>query len=252
MSSLQENIQQAVADFDGIKAAIEAKGVPVGEIPTSQYGEKINRILGGDISVIRAFIERSFTELAIPEGTTQIANGVFNGYTDLSSITIPDSVTAIGSQSFAGSGITEINLPPSVVQIGSQVFQGCPSLEKVVFNTGSMQFSGSNGYMFYNCSKLKEIHNVPNFTGNGNPMGYFMTYSSNIEYLSVVKNFNTNGLNLSSSNKFTSETLVEILENLADRTGLASGYYITLGTANLEKLTEEQIAIATNKNWAIG
>ncbi|MEF2919691.1 MAG: hypothetical protein U0O22_04385, partial [Acutalibacteraceae bacterium] len=65
-------------------------------------------------------------------------------------------------------------------------------------------------------------------------------------------NFNTNGLNLSSSNKFTAETLVEILENLADRTGLASGYYISLGTANLEKLTDEQIAIATSKNWTIG
>lgn len=250
MASLQENIQQAVADFDSIKSAIEAKGVPVGASPTSQYGEKISKILGGDISVIRAFIERSFTELAIPNGTTQIANSVFNGYTNLTSVTIPDSVTSIGNQSFANSGVTEINLPSSVIQIGSQVFQGCQSLVKVVFNTETMRFLEFNGYMFYNCPNLKEILNVPNFTGGGYPFAYFINNSPNIKYLSVVKNFNTSGLNLSASTKFSADTLVAILENLADRTGLAS-YSLTLGADNIAKLTEEQISIALNKNWIL-
>ena len=48
MATLEENIAQAISDFDDIQAAIEEKGV---EVPrgtdTSQYGNKIRQISGG-------------------------------------------------------------------------------------------------------------------------------------------------------------------------------------------------------------
>lgn len=46
------------------------------------------------------------------------------------------------------------------------------------------------------------------------------------------------------------ESLIHILNNLADRTG-QTRYILTLGPANLEKLTSEQKAIATSKNWTL-
>lgn len=46
------------------------------------------------------------------------------------------------------------------------------------------------------------------------------------------------------------ESLIQILNNLADRTG-QTRYILTLGLANLEKLTSEQKAIATSKNWTL-
>lgn len=46
------------------------------------------------------------------------------------------------------------------------------------------------------------------------------------------------------------ESLIQILNNLADRTG-QTRYILTLGAANLEKLTAEQKAIATSKNWTL-
>lgn len=46
------------------------------------------------------------------------------------------------------------------------------------------------------------------------------------------------------------ESLIQILNNLADRTG-QTGYILTLGLVNLEKLTSEQKAIATSKNWTL-
>ena len=46
------------------------------------------------------------------------------------------------------------------------------------------------------------------------------------------------------------ESLIQILNNLADRTG-QTRYILTLGDANLEKLTAEQKAIATSKNWTL-
>lgn len=48
MATLEENINQAIADFDDIKAAIEEQGV---EVPngtdTSEYGNKVRSIQGG-------------------------------------------------------------------------------------------------------------------------------------------------------------------------------------------------------------
>ena len=56
MASLAENITQAIADFDGIKTAIESKGVTVGNAPTSQYADKIGLISGGDKSDIEKIV----------------------------------------------------------------------------------------------------------------------------------------------------------------------------------------------------
>lgn len=46
------------------------------------------------------------------------------------------------------------------------------------------------------------------------------------------------------------QSLIQILNNLADRTG-QTRYILTLGPANLAKLTAEQKAIATTKNWTL-
>ena len=249
MANLQKNIQQAVEDFDNIKSAIEAKGVPVGASPTNQYGEKISKIFCGDVSALTPLIERSFTELVIPYGTTAIASNVFSSYKNLSNVVIPETVKSIGDYAFNETGIKEIVLPQSLTTIGFSVFRYCNSLTKAVFNSDNIKFTGSNSYMFYYCLSLKELYNIPNFLGNY-PFVYFVSGCTNLESVSVVKNFNTSGLNLTASTKFSAETLVAVLENLADRTGLAS-YSITFGADNLAKLTDEQITIATNKNWII-
>lgn len=48
MATLEENINQAIADFDDIESAIKAKGVDVPEgTDTSQYGNLIRSIVGG-------------------------------------------------------------------------------------------------------------------------------------------------------------------------------------------------------------
>lgn len=47
------------------------------------------------------------------------------------------------------------------------------------------------------------------------------------------------------------ECLVSIINNLADMSGTGTVYTLNLGTDNLAKLTEEQIAIATAKGWEV-
>lgn len=56
--------------------------------------------------------------------------------------------------------------------------------------------------------------------------------------------------NISASTNFTREALLEIIGNLRDMTG-STPLTLTLGATNLAKLTEEDIALATEKNWTV-
>ena len=51
--------------------------------------------------------------------------------------------------------------------------------------------------------------------------------------------------------KMTAETIVGILENLADVTDRDTPYTLTLGATNLAKITEEQKNIARMKGWSL-
>ena len=63
------------------------------------------------------------TSITIPDSVTSIGSYAFYGCSSLMSITIPDSVTSIGSFAFSGcSGLTNISIPESVTIIGSDAF----------------------------------------------------------------------------------------------------------------------------------
>jgi hypothetical protein len=71
---------------------------------------------------------------------------------------------------------------------------------------------------------------------------------ANLEFVTIEPGFNCNDLNLSVSTRYSVETIVSWLEALADRTG-ETAYTLTMGATNLNKLTDEQKAIAIGKNW---
>ena len=58
----------------------------------------------------------------------------------------------------------------------------------------------------------------------------------------------SNDLDLSYLPNLSAESLVSIFEAFEDNTGIETQYTVTIGTAQWEKLTEEQKAIVTNKN----
>ena len=77
---------------------------------------------------------KSATEIAIPEGVTEIGYEAFYGCWALASITIPNSVTKIGECAFEGcQSLAEITIPGSVTEIGDWAFSCCWSLTDIRF-----------------------------------------------------------------------------------------------------------------------
>ena len=71
-------------------------------------------------------------EVEIGSAVTDI-DGIFYSCSMLTSMTIPNSVTSIGSYTFAYcSGLTSVTIPNSVTSIGSGAFSGCSGLTSIV------------------------------------------------------------------------------------------------------------------------
>ena len=67
----------------------------------------------------------SFNELRFFTGLSRIGRGAFVGCTGLTSVVIPNSVTAIGEQAFGYcSALASIEIPSSVTEIGRDAFKG--------------------------------------------------------------------------------------------------------------------------------
>ena len=89
------------------------------------------------------------------KGTKYTVNGIeghaFSNCSDLTSITIPNSITTIGKSAFSGcSGLLSIDIPNSVTTIGDEAFNGCSSLTSItigksVTNIGINAFRSCHG-----------------------------------------------------------------------------------------------------------
>lgn len=84
-----------------------------------------------------------------------IGNAAFFAWSDLETITIPNTVTRIGDGAFAFcSSLKSIVIPDSVIYMGDEVFKGCSELESV---TLPEEITVLKGNMFELCSSLKSV-----------------------------------------------------------------------------------------------
>lgn len=133
---------------------------------------------------------------------------------------------------------------------------------KNVINTSNMFANNQFSYKEIDLRNL-DMSNVTNV--------YYIFYQST--YLESIKSFKNLGkgyvttsenswlytLDLSYCKKLTHESLIDVINNLYDLNltyNVANGgtlyrQSLKLGTTNIAKLTEEEIAIATNKGWNV-
>jgi hypothetical protein len=134
---------------------------------------------GGKITIERYIGHDS--AVAIPSTVNglpvvSIGMGAFNGLTNVTGVTIPDTVTSIQDYAFAVSGLTGVAIPDSVTSIGAGAFDNCTNATSVtipdsVTSIGIFAFSGSGvtnvvipesvtsiaDYTFYFCENLTGV-----------------------------------------------------------------------------------------------
>ena len=121
------------------------------DIPESvTYGGTEYRVEIIESSAFRGCNE--LTSITIPNSISNIGSYAFQGCTGLTSITIPNRVSDISNYAFSGcTGLTSITIPSSVKTISDHAFYGCTSLTSIsipnsLTKIGDNAFSGTGWY----------------------------------------------------------------------------------------------------------
>ena len=98
---------------------------------------------------------KSLTSISVPDSVNAIGNGAFSGCSSLASINIPNSVTTIRGSAFCNClSLTSITIPESVTSIEIAAFSGCSSLTNITIPD---LVDTIGDHAFYNCSSLTNI-----------------------------------------------------------------------------------------------
>lgn len=158
---------------------------------------------------VSAFYKCSnLTSITIGNSVTIIDNSAFSNCSNLTRVTIPDNITSIGFDSFNDcSKLTSITIPDSVTSIGNSAFSNCSSLTSVTIGNG---LTSINAYAFYPCSKLTQLilfpSTPPTLGSNAIPTTISKIYvqqSSKTEYQSAT-NWNSFASKIVSDNLYLS------------------------------------------------
>ena len=148
-----ENIlgkQMITATFDdGMKLKFEV--LPSSEVALA-YNDKIPT--SGQVTIPSEIISNGNTYRVV-----KIGYAAFRGCEEMTSITIPNSVTSIGDDAFAGcTGLTSITIPKSVTDAGECIFRYCTGLANVkILNGVTRIWDGA----FVDCTGLTSV-TIPN------------------------------------------------------------------------------------------
>ncbi|SCH15872.1 BspA family leucine-rich repeat surface protein [uncultured Bacteroides sp.] len=159
-----------------------------------------------------------------------------------------DTSKAENVQSMFSGCVNLIQVPlidtSSVVHF-DDMFYNCNSLTTIPqFNTSSLY---SANLMLAGCSKLVSVP-LMDF-GKAEQLRSMLLGCSELTDLKGFTNLSVS-LDLSSSRKLTADSIMNVINEAKDlsETGSAT---LTLGSTNISKLTEEQIAIASAKGWTL-
>ena len=123
-----------------------------------QIPSSINQLtIGEDVEVIPPTLasESAITSIVIPDNVTAIGYSAFENCLSLTSVTLGNSLTSLGSETFMNcSQLASISIPSSVTEISQFLFKGCSSLPSITIPSSVTTISSQ---AFYGCSSLPSI-----------------------------------------------------------------------------------------------
>ncbi len=128
-----------------------------------------------NVSEVALIIDRSISELVVPDGVTAVGNYSFSYCTKLKKISIPEGVKSIGANALNATSLTEVVLPLSCEAVNSYSFYNIATLKSITFGDiktiGSHALGANYGcktYDFTRCTTVPKLTNVEAFA-NINP-----------------------------------------------------------------------------------
>ena len=86
-------------------------------------------------------------KVVLPENINEIPENLFMSANNLKEIDIPKSVTKIGSQAFACSGITSIYISENIDDLGGNAFYDCESLSSILVDENNNYYKTIDGVL---------------------------------------------------------------------------------------------------------
>ena len=81
----------------------------------------------------------SLTAFEVPVGVVRIMNQAFIGCESLASVTFPETLESIWDSAFSKTALVSVTIPQSVTYMGSHVFTFCESLKDVTMHTATVE-----------------------------------------------------------------------------------------------------------------
>lgn len=204
----------------------------------------------------------------LPQNITSIGKSCFTNCQTLKRIELPDTVDNLGSEVFRTcTSLEDFKIPNLVTSLKEHSFSGCTSL-KTVDGIERLESIGANcfdccvelqGSITFNAKLQSLLDNVfrncfgiTEFIFLGVPeqiKGTAFTNCVNVTNFSIPQGWNID-LYLNSMLNLNEECVQNITHSIADLTGL-EGKIIQFHAAVKAKLSEEQIATITGKNWTL-
>lgn len=176
-----------------------------------------------------------------------LSDYAFYNLTLESEITIPASVRTWGKHCFQHTDpqVIRFESGSNIQELGSYAFWDMET--KKIYLPDNLKVLSGNTYVFSHVDSLEYVW-IPNTITTTIPANAFSTAPS-LTVIELQEGFNISA-NFSNCTNLSKEAIVNMLYALKNLKG-TSAKSLTLGETNLAKLSANDIAIATNKNWTL-
>jgi len=175
-------------------------------IPAEIDGKPVTAIIDGGSNGNGVFSYKQLTSVTIPNSVTSIGRAAFS-YNQLTSVTIPNSVTSIGSAAFYDNQLTSVVIPNSVTEIGGIAFSDNQLTSVVISN--SVTFIG-DGAFFLN--RLTSV-TIPNSVTEIGSTAFSNNQLTSVTIPSSVTSIGEGAFN---GNQLTSVTIPNSVTSIGD------------------------------------